>query len=83
MDAEWHGLPGVLSVLFAELLKFIHHTMDGCPHGGVSVYSRPQRKGESNIHNSPGPLYQWSTHQPGHATPRTANFTASGIEGPL
>lgn len=53
-STEQHESPGVLSVLSAELLRFSHGTVDGRPRGGVGIYSSPQGKGDSNIHESPG-----------------------------
>lgn len=30
---QWPELPGMLSVLFAEMFKASHHAVDVCPHG--------------------------------------------------
>lgn len=67
---EWHEVPGVLSVLSAKLVKFSHHTVDECPHGGVSVYSSPQKTGKSPDSTGEG------------MPTRTAAFTAPEARGP-
>lgn len=69
----------LLSILFAVILEFSHHTVDMHPDSGlnVSVYPTPRRKGPSNTRTEPkcstpvcGAFIFWSP--PMSATPTTA-----------
>lgn len=80
----------LLSVLFAVILEFSHHTVDMHPDSGlnVSVYPTPRRKGPSNTRTEPkcstpvcGAFIFWSP--PMSATPNNCLRTHQGSRHPV